>query len=99
MSAGSPDEAGGALFNTGAMEIMNTVFKENTAMDGGLAIQSLESAVVVLRNVTFDGNILSCPSETYSYTQEVSTSTVSVHRLLHSVWQANNNYCVYPWLH
>lgn len=64
------------MFNTGALEIINTVFKENMAMDGGLAIQSIQPAVKVLRNVTFDGNILSCPPEAYSFTKEVSTSTV-----------------------
>lgn len=72
MPAKCTEKTGGALFNTGLMEIQDTVFAENTATSGGLAIQTLPSTVV-LRNVTFDGNILSCPSQTYSYTDDVST--------------------------
>lgn len=79
MSAGVPDVTGGALLNTGALEIISTVFKENMAMEGGLAIQSLESAVMVLQNVTFDGNILGCASGTYSYIQDVSTTNTFSH--------------------
>lgn len=63
---------GGALLNAGAMEIKDTAFLENMATDGGLAIENHESDMV-LSNVTFRGNILSCPSQTYSYTQHVST--------------------------
>lgn len=81
MSAGVSDATGGALLNTGALEIISTVFKENMAMDDGLAIQSLESAVMMLHNVTFDGNILGCASGTYSYTQDVSTSTTFSHNI------------------
>lgn len=70
------DETGGALLNSGEIEIQNTVFAENTATDGGLAVQTLESPMV-LWNVTFRDNILSCPSQTYSYTQYVSTGFTS----------------------
>lgn len=68
------EETGGALFNIGALEIVNTVFAENTATIGGLAIQNLKSTstALVLWNVTFDGNILGCPADTYSSTQYVS---------------------------
>lgn len=68
------EETGGALFNIGALEIVNTVFAENTATIGGLAINNLASTstTLVLWNVTFDGNILGCPAETYSSTQDVS---------------------------
>ena len=74
MPAEFPDETGGALINTGVLKVVNTVFKENMAMDGGLAVQRQDSDVTVLRNVTFDGNILGCPAQTYSYTRDVSTS-------------------------
>lgn len=78
MSAGLPGSVGGALLNFGALEVINTQFKENMADDGGLAIQNEESAVMGLRNVTFDDNILRCPSATFSYTREVSTSIACV---------------------
>lgn len=67
-----PVEKGGALFNSGPLRIKNTVFAENTAEDGGLAIQNVESAVE-LRNVTFDENKLSCPSQMYGDIDDVST--------------------------
>lgn len=65
------EETGGALFNSGILEIKNTIFAENAAA-GGLAIQNVQPSVVLL-NVTFDGNVLSCPPQTYNYTQHVST--------------------------
>ena len=76
-------ESGGGLFGTGAVEIENTVFAENMAKDGGLAIQdtSMESAVELL-NVTFDGNVLGCPPHLYSFTKDVS---MAVERPL-SIW-------------
>ena len=70
MPTGHAEETGGALFNSGILEIKNTVFAENTAA-GGLAIQTVQPSVVLL-NVTFDANVLSCPSQTYNYTQHVS---------------------------
>lgn len=72
MPAAYPIDTGGALFNAGSLKIIDAMFAENTAKDGGLAIHSLESAVE-LWNVTFDGNILSCPSQMYSDTDDVST--------------------------
>lgn len=56
------------------MDIKNTVFAENMATDGGLAIHSTDYDVV-LSNVTFDGNIRGCPTQTYSFTQDVRTDT------------------------
>lgn len=76
MPANCTEETGGAIFSTGLMEIQDTVFAENTATSGGLAIQTLASTVL-LRNVTFNDNILSCPSQTYSYTDDVSTEILS----------------------
>lgn len=65
------EELGGALFNAGLMAINDTVFTENAAGEGGLAIQSMESSVVP-RNVTFKGNTFRCPSQQFSHEQEVS---------------------------
>ena len=79
------ENTGGALLNAGAMEIKDTVFAENTATGGGLAIQNLEPHMA-LSNVTFNGNIRSCPSSTYSYTQHVS-----MHRLPCQVFR--QTYC------
>lgn len=41
------------------------------AIDDDIETQNVESAVV-LWNVTFDGNMLSCPSQTFSYMHDVS---------------------------
>ena len=67
-----PATTGGALYNTGSLRIIDTLFAENTAEDGGLAIQNGESAVE-LWNVTFEENILSCPSQMYGDIEDVST--------------------------
>ena len=60
------------MYNTGPLRINDTLFAENTAEDGGLAIQNAEAAVE-LWNVTFEENILSCPSEMYGDIGDVST--------------------------
>lgn len=56
---------GGAIFNAGAWEIDNTLFSENTAGAGGLAIHD-EGSSLVLSNDSFSGNMSSCPSDQYS---------------------------------
>lgn len=58
------DEFGGALYNAGAWEINNTVFSENTAGGGGLAIHD-DGSSLVLWNDTFSGNMFRCPSDQY----------------------------------
>ena len=67
-----PVTTGGALYNTGSLRINDTLFAENTAEDGGLAIQNAASAVE-LWNVTFEENTLSCPSQMYGDIDDVST--------------------------
>ena len=67
-----PVTTGGALYNTGSLRIKDTLFAENTAEDGGLAIQNAASALE-LWNVTFEENILSCPSQMYGDIGHVST--------------------------
>lgn len=55
------EEVGGALLNDGLLAINDTAFTENSAGEGGLAIQSTESSIIP-QNVTFDRNAFSCPS-------------------------------------
>lgn len=71
------DDSGGALFNTGSLTIHDTVFTENTAANGGLAIMN-DKPPVELGNVTFHGNMLSCPPEKYSDHEQVSTVAIYV---------------------
>lgn len=66
------DESGGAIFNIGSLSIQDTVFAENTAADGGLAIANQEPPLD-LGNVTFHGNMLSCPPDEYRDFEQVST--------------------------
>lgn len=65
------EEMGGALWTADGMEITDSTFAKNTARDG-LAVSTLETPLL-LWNVTFNDNILTCPLQTYSYTQEVSS--------------------------
>ncbi|CAM9428829.1 unnamed protein product [Scytosiphon promiscuus] len=61
--------SGGAIFHTGYLGIYYTVFAANEAGQDGTAVFSIgvvEKAV----NVTFDGNILSCPLGEYGYEEE-----------------------------
>lgn len=67
------DEFGGALFTIGSLAVNNTVFSENTAADGGLAIMS-DDPPLALRNVTFQRNMLSCSPDEYSDFDQVSTA-------------------------
>lgn len=69
-------ELGGALFNAGALTVNNTVFVENTAGEGGLAIHD-EGSDIVLKNVTFHGNTLSCPSQQYTDAHDVSAFVIT----------------------
>lgn len=69
------DESGGALFNIGPLEINNTMFKENTAADGGLAVMN-EQAPLDLWNVSFDGNMLSCDPDQYLDLDHVRTAHI-----------------------
>lgn len=72
------------MFNAGTLVIQRAVFTENMATGGGLAIQNSDSSAsaVVLRDVEFNGNILGCPSQTYSSTQDVSTVTTGATDIL-----------------
>lgn len=72
-------ETGGAIYNAGPLELDGVVFRENAAEDGGLAIYNL-LPTAVLNNLTFAGNILTCSSETYSYTKDVSAAFVPLPR-------------------
>lgn len=81
MSTDCPVDTGGAVFNAGPLQIKDTVFAENTAKERGVAIYNLESAVE-LWNVTFEGNILSCPSQMFSDTEDVSPAiSLATHNL------------------
>lgn len=66
---------GGALYNAGAWEITNTVFLENTAGGGGLAVYD-EGSSLALWNDTFRGNAFSCPSDQYSDAHYVRTNMI-----------------------
>lgn len=87
LPTGVAEGLGGALLNDGALDVKDTVFTENSARDGGLAIQNLQSATV-FSSVTFDGNILSCPSQTYSYAQDVSMHSLPcVKHIAHEIYR------------
>lgn len=64
-------ESGGGLYSAGALEVSNTVFSENIAGEGGLAIHD-EGSFIVMENVTFDDNKFSCPDDQYTDVQHVS---------------------------
>lgn len=59
------DNEGGALHNTGAMEINDTLFFYNEATERGLAVYNFK-LLGLLSNVTFENNILRCPAGEYS---------------------------------
>lgn len=71
------EEAGGALQNIGANESVDITFAKNRPSDGGLGVQNIESSQnietsFVVRNVTFNRNVLSSSLQTYSDTQKMS---------------------------
>lgn len=67
------DQSGGALFNIGSLSIDDTLFSENTAAEGGLAVMTNEGPPLELENVSFHGNTLSCPPDEYLDFDQVST--------------------------
>lgn len=70
MTAHFAAELGGAIYNAGAWEVTDTVFSENTAEGGGLAIHEAGSSLE-LWNTTFYGNVFSCPTDQYSDARHV----------------------------
>lgn len=64
-------ESGGALYNAGVLAVSSTVFTENIAGEGGLAIHD-EGSSLVLENVTFVENMFSCPVDQYADAHHVS---------------------------
>lgn len=74
---------GGAIFNAGAWAINNTVFSENTAGRGGLAIHD-DGSFLGLSNATFRGNMFTCPSDQYSDAHHVRKLRTWYRFLVHS---------------
>lgn len=67
------DGSGGALFNIGQLKIINTVFSENVAAEGGLAIMNHEPLLDTW-NVSFHGNKLTCNPDEYNDFNHVRTA-------------------------
>ena len=66
------EESGGALFNVGSLAVNSTLFAENSATEGGLAIMNGDTDIQSW-NVTFRGNALICMPDEYSDFEDVRT--------------------------
>lgn len=64
--------SGGALFHTGLLKIVNSMFLNNSAVQGGTAIFSI-GTLKESRNVTFENNSPHCPAGQYGYDSEEVT--------------------------
>lgn len=78
------DGSGGALFNIGQLKIINTVFSENVAAEGGLAIMNHEPLLDTW-NVSFHGNKLTCNPDEYNDFNHVRTPNVFVCTLVSNI--------------